>query len=244
MADYQIDIKFVEDSTADLPTTLGKTKMVGFEDDGIFRLGYQHDGEASMMYWTPDGYPRGNMVIGFGTPDTDYTITFDGEDCNGVITHNEDSATFDFNQSASFGKSEDPITFLSIVSGTSTSTFAMQEDGSLGLDVPTTLTLTSTGKNPFYFKTDDIIIGDSTFAETTITFVCDGGQPSIGTDSSGGLTITCPEKLHLLTTNSIYIYNVKSGATQAAALASEYELWRTESHATLPDGVLMIGLSI
>ena len=35
---------------------------------------------------------------------------------------------------------------------------------------------------------------------------------------------------------------VKSGATQVAASAGVNELWRTASHATLPDGVVMIGI--
>jgi len=39
----------------------------------------------------------------------------------------------------------------------------------------------------------------------------------------------------------IFLYNLKSGATQAAAGAEEYELWTTEEHATLPDNVVIIG---
>jgi len=35
---------------------------------------------------------------------------------------------------------------------------------------------------------------------------------------------------------------IKSGATQAAAGAVTSELWRTDGHATLPDGVIMIGV--
>jgi len=36
--------------------------------------------------------------------------------------------------------------------------------------------------------------------------------------------------------------NIKSGATQAAAGAAATEIWKTASHATLPDNVLMIGV--
>ena len=36
--------------------------------------------------------------------------------------------------------------------------------------------------------------------------------------------------------------NMKSGATQAAAGATEDELWSTLGHSTLPDGVVMRGL--
>jgi hypothetical protein len=35
---------------------------------------------------------------------------------------------------------------------------------------------------------------------------------------------------------------MKSGATQGAAGAAANELWKTASHATLPDNVVMIGV--
>ena len=40
----------------------------------------------------------------------------------------------------------------------------------------------------------------------------------------------------------IKIDSIKSGATQAAAGAAAGEIWKTSSHATLPDNVLMIGV--
>jgi hypothetical protein len=40
----------------------------------------------------------------------------------------------------------------------------------------------------------------------------------------------------------VYMYDLKSGATQAGAGAVASELWITASHATLPDNVLMIGV--
>jgi hypothetical protein len=40
----------------------------------------------------------------------------------------------------------------------------------------------------------------------------------------------------------IHIPNMRSGATQAGAGAALGELWRTNGHATLPDGVVMCGL--
>ena len=42
--------------------------------------------------------------------------------------------------------------------------------------------------------------------------------------------------------NPLFISNIKSGATQGGAGASVSEIWRTSGHATLPDGVLMIGI--
>ena len=42
--------------------------------------------------------------------------------------------------------------------------------------------------------------------------------------------------------NPLTIANIKSGATQVAAGAAANELWKTASHATLPDNVVMIGV--
>ena len=42
--------------------------------------------------------------------------------------------------------------------------------------------------------------------------------------------------------SSIFIENIKSGATQAAAGAAANEVWKTSGHATLPDHVLVMGV--
>jgi hypothetical protein len=42
--------------------------------------------------------------------------------------------------------------------------------------------------------------------------------------------------------NPLFITSIKSGATQAAAGAVAGEVWKTKTHATLPDNVLMIGV--
>ena len=42
--------------------------------------------------------------------------------------------------------------------------------------------------------------------------------------------------------NTKFIYNLKSGATQAAAGAAKGEMWYTSGHASLPDNVLMLGV--
>jgi len=41
--------------------------------------------------------------------------------------------------------------------------------------------------------------------------------------------------------NTNFIYNLKSGATQEAAGAAKGEIWKTASHDSLPDNVLMLG---
>ena len=42
--------------------------------------------------------------------------------------------------------------------------------------------------------------------------------------------------------NGVFLFNVKSGATQIAADATANELWTTDSHASLPDNVVMMGV--
>jgi len=50
------------------------------------------------------------------------------------------------------------------------------------------------------------------------------------------------ERLKIDSNGGIILSNVKSGATQIAAGAAANEIWKTNSHATLPDNVLMIGV--
>jgi len=47
---------------------------------------------------------------------------------------------------------------------------------------------------------------------------------------------------HVQTVGNHYILTIKSGATQVGAGAATGEIWKTSSHATLPDNVLMIGV--
>lgn len=47
---------------------------------------------------------------------------------------------------------------------------------------------------------------------------------------------------YIKSTNSHFITTIKSGADQASAGAAAGELWKTASHATLPDNVVMIGV--
>jgi len=41
---------------------------------------------------------------------------------------------------------------------------------------------------------------------------------------------------------TVFITDIKSGATQGGAGAAAHEVWKTASHATLPDNVLLIGV--
>lgn len=58
-----------------------------------------------------------------------------------------------------------------------------------------------------------------------------GGQNQVGLTTAEGPTF-----------DHLHITNVRSGATQVAAGASAGELWKTVSHATLPNDVVMIGV--
>jgi len=57
-----------------------------------------------------------------------------------------------------------------------------------------------------------------------------------GTGSYAGVALT------VLSSGSLVLAVIKSGATQAAAGAVAGELWKTSSHATLPDNVVLIGV--
>lgn len=85
--------------------------------------------------------------------------------------------------------------------------------------------------------TDSLIFSDLTitswtkigggYGDTGATIWADGNIQTDGTITSAG---------------GILILNIKSGATQAGAGAAANELWKTSSHATLPDNVVMIGV--
>jgi len=49
-------------------------------------------------------------------------------------------------------------------------------------------------------------------------------------------------QMYIMNDGGIVFRHIKSGATQAAAGGVVGELWRTQGHATLPNGVLMIGI--
>ncbi len=49
------------------------------------------------------------------------------------------------------------------------------------------------------------------------------------------------ERVRIDENGNVFLYQVKSGATQVAAGAAAGEVWKTSGHATLPDNVLMIG---
>jgi hypothetical protein len=66
-----------------------------------------------------------------------------------------------------------------------------------------------------------------------------GGELSLQTRAHGGSTT---ERMRIGSGGEIFLLNIPSGATQAAAGAAANELWKTASHATLPDNVVMIGV--
>ena len=60
--------------------------------------------------------------------------------------------------------------------------------------------------------------------------------------SSSTSTDNMIEAFRFLHTGEILLYVIKSGATQGGAGAAANELWKTASHATLPDNVVLIGV--
>lgn len=74
------------------------------------------------------------------------------------------------------------------------------------------------------------------------------GGVRAGADNTGDFIIytiaagSATEKLRITSAGGVLITTMKSGATKAASGAATNELWRTSGHATLPDGVVMIGI--
>ena len=66
-----------------------------------------------------------------------------------------------------------------------------------------------------------------------------GASTLAGFDSDGNPTDKSVDPLEI---DSLLIKSMKSGATQVVASAVADELWKTASHATLPDNVVMIGV--
>lgn len=62
--------------------------------------------------------------------------------------------------------------------------------------------------------------------------------------AANNTTLTGTKRMGINSDGGITMHSLKSGATQAAAGAAQYELWVTASHATLPDGVLMLGAAV
>lgn len=57
-----------------------------------------------------------------------------------------------------------------------------------------------------------------------------------------GAAAALTERMRIIGSGYVYIYSMRSGATQVAAGASAGELWKTNGHATLPDNVIMHGV--
>lgn len=64
------------------------------------------------------------------------------------------------------------------------------------------------------------------------------GKMRLWIRNAGGYTTV----YYMLKDGGVLLPNIKSGATQVGAGAAAGEVWKTASHATLPDNVLMIGV--
>ncbi len=69
----------------------------------------------------------------------------------------------------------------------------------------------------------------------------------LGGDSAPGSALAALLSLGAVVTGTVAgtpfsIADIKSGATQGAAGAAANELWKTDTHATLPDNVILIGV--
>ena len=85
----------------------------------------------------------------------------------------------------------------------------------------------------------EIVLNNNTYirSDTNKMFFGAGDDGSIGHDGTN--IVIDPQEVG---SGGLVISNMKSGATQVAAGAAADELWKTASHATLPDNVVMIGV--
>lgn len=75
---------------------------------------------------------------------------------------------------------------------------------------------------------------------STLYTMGSGSIKIIGNSLSGTRTVTGGTATEI--ENGVFLRGIKSGATQVGAGASADEIWKTASHATLPDNVLLIGV--
>jgi len=80
--------------------------------------------------------------------------------------------------------------------------------------------------------------------ETAIISQANSNIGFVGTISNHELRmmVNGASQMSILTDGGVLMNSLKSGATQIAAGAAANELWKTASHATLPDNVLLIGV--
>lgn len=91
---------------------------------------------------------------------------------------------------------------------------------------------------------------DSVGAQMRFEATADWASGGDTTDNPTKIVLsTCPDgsgtlvdRLTIGSDGGIYLHSIKSGATQVAAGAAAGEVWKTASHATLPDNVLLIGV--
>jgi len=87
---------------------------------------------------------------------------------------------------------------------------------------------------------DAILTGASIVARAEGTFSASVNTTSL--DFQTGASEVATTKMTLMSDGGLKLVSIKSGATQGAAGAAATELWKTASHATLPDNVVLIGV--
>ena len=88
------------------------------------------------------------------------------------------------------------------------------------------LTYRTDGPHEFYADPDGNHLGTAVEYEWHTKDAPGSGTPKMSLLNDGGLILT----------------SIKSGATQVGAGAAANEIWKTASHASLPDNVLLIGV--
>lgn len=133
---------------------------------------------------------------------------------NGIAFGDGDSGIYE--------STDDTITFMT--SGSARFAMSNSSFSSNLVGGPTIVRLNASDTVPVYTFSDDSNTGIGAASADQLSIIS-GGVEQIRAATSG-----------------IFMYNLKSGATQVGAGAAADELWTTSSHATLPDNVVMIGV--
>ncbi len=84
--------------------------------------------------------------------------------------------------------------------------------------------------------------GDATMQANRNVSLSSGSLSRVSSGNTASIYGVVATTIGLGGLGKVYMLNIPGAATQAAAGATVNQIWRTQGHASLPNGVLMIGL--
>lgn len=111
----------------------------------------------------------------------------------------------------------------------------VQFGNSVNVLSPNVLYLTNSGSAELYFTGNNTANIYQSYTAKDLYYYCKSGTLYFSANNATNI----PFKIY---GTGVFMANLPSGATQAAAGAAATELWKTSGHATLPDNVVMVGV--